>query len=59
MKSLLSSTIASIRDLNFLQGQMTTFLFMSAITPEILDLSESRVLRGCFLTSLPTTLHMN
>jgi hypothetical protein len=37
MKSILSSTIASIRDLNFLKGQMTTFLFMSAITPEILE----------------------
>ncbi len=48
MKSILSSTIASIRDLNFLKGQMTTFLSMSAITPEILDLRESRMLGGVY-----------
>ncbi len=59
MKSPLSSTIASNRDLNFLQGQMVTSLSMWAITSEILSLRESRVLWGCLLTSFPTSLHMN
>ncbi len=59
MKSPLSSTIASIRDLNFSQGQMMTSLSMSAITSEILSLRGARVLWGCLLTSFPTSLHMN
>ncbi len=44
MKPLLASTKASIRDLNFLKGQMTTSLSLSAITSEIWALREARVL---------------
>ena len=44
MKSPLASTTASIRDQNFLQARMTTFLSMLAISSETLDLREARVL---------------
>jgi hypothetical protein len=44
MKCPLASTTASILDQNFFYGGMMTSLSMSAITFEILDQREARVL---------------
>ncbi len=60
MKSSLASTTASIRGWTLFQSEMTTSLSMSAIPSKILALREARtrVLWGCLLTSLSTSLHM-
>ncbi len=58
MKSSLASTTASIRGWTLLQAGMMTSLSILAITTMILALREARVLWGCSLTSLSTSLHM-
>ncbi len=58
MKSSLASTTASIRGWTLLQAGMMTSLSILAITTKILALREARMLWGCSLTSLSTSLHM-